>query len=518
MLSDTHRLYMRRTVWLVSAVVICGSATGGLWLAMRFGAFATAPRDGATSIQQNQPSPPRPDDLSALDPAVAQLIDRTVQEVSDDPGGASGWFKLGMVYAASELYELATACYEQSVQLDSRKPRCWYHLGLARASQHELDEAIAAVNFVTELAPSFAPAQWRLGLWRLDQANLDLAKTHFRKALDIDGQESAAWVGLAQVHLQRSENQAAAEVLSSFLGSAKAPRNVAYANGLLATAYQRLGRTDEAQAALRRGKDGEADWTDPWQRELLDYRPAFGARMLRANKALERNRIDEALALYRQLRREQPDNPVVLTKLGTALGKKGRFDESITMLNQAVALDPSDFVAHLNLGYSYAHKSRLAPADTTAGFLDLAMKSVRRALQINPSHGPAYGFTGDLLLLRGGYDDAIGAYERAAELDGRNPQWIFQAALIEIRLHRWAESTAQLERLTRNVPDHGDGWRALGVAQMNLGRLDDAQRSLAQAQRFKPDDPALRVAFHLLAKFRRDAADSSPSVTDKDRR
>ena len=448
---------------------------------------------------------------------MAQLIDRTVRGVTNDPRDASQWFKLGLVYEANKLYELATTCYEQSLQLGGREPRCWYHLGLARASQHHVDKAIAAVIRVTELAPSYAPAQWRLGLWRLDQADLDSAKTHFRKALNIDTQESAAWVGLAQVHLQRGENQAAVEVLSSFLGSAKNPRNVVYANRLLATAYQRLGRAEEAQAALRRGKDSEADWTDPWQRELLDYRPAFGARLLRANKAMERNRFDEALTLYRQLLREQPDNPRILNKLGTTLGKKGRFDESITLLGQALEHDPNDFVTHLNLGYSYAHKSRLAPA-TAAGYLDLAMQAVQRTLDIKPDHGPAHGFKGDLLLLQGKYDEAIEAYEKAAELDGRNPQWMFQAALIEVRLQRWAESTARLGRLTRQVPDHGDAWRALGVAQMNLGRLGDAQLSLAQAQRFKPGDPALRVALKLLARFQREAADPSSSGTDRDRR
>ncbi len=509
---------MQHKTWFIGAVVIGGGVAVGIWQSTRSAIPINGAQDDTHLSHELQLDPPRPDDLSRFDPAVAQLIERTVREVTDDPRNASQWFKLGLVYEANKLFALAATCYDQSLHFNDRESRCWYHLGLVRASQHELEQAIAAVIRVTELDPTYAPAHWRLGLWQLDHANLDLAKTHFRQALTIDAQASAAWVGLAQVHLQRGEHQAAMEVLLSFLGSAKTTRNVLYANRLLATAYQRLGRADEAQAALRRGRNGEADWTDPWQRELLDYRPAFGARMRKANKALERNRFDEALALYRQLHREQPDNPKVLTKLGIALGKMRRFDESISSLNEAVALDPNDYVAHLNLGYSFAYKSRLAPAEAAAGFLDLAMKSVQRALQINPSHGPAYGFKGDLLLLRGGYDDAIEAYERAAELDGRNPQWMFQAALIESRSQRWAESTARLERLTRQVPDHGDGWRALGVAQMNLGRLDDAQRSLAQAQRFKPDDPALEVALKLLAKFRREIADPSFPVRGKDHR
>lgn len=508
---------MQHKTWLIGTVVIGGGVAVGIWQSTRSAIPINGAQDDTRLSYELQLSPPRPDDLSRFDPAVAQLIERTGREVTDHPRDASRWFKLGLVYEANKLFALAAACYDQSLHFNDRESRCWYHLGLVRASQHELEEAIAAVIRVTELDPTYAPAHWRLGLWRLDQANLDLAKRHFRQALTVDAQESAAWVGLAQVHLQYGENQAAVEVLSSFLGSAKDLRNVVYANRLLATAYQRLGRAEEAQAALRRGKDSEADWTDPWQRELLDYRPAFGARLLRANKAMERNRFDEALTLYRQLLREQPDNPRILNKLGTTLGKKGRFDESITLLGQALEHDPNDFVAHLNLGYSYAHKSRLAPA-TAAGFLDMAMQAVQRALDIKPDHGPAYGFKGDLLLMQGKFDDAIGAYERAAELDGRNPQWMFQAALIEVRLQRWAESTARLERLTRQVPDHGDGWRALGVAQMNLGRLDDAQRSLAQAQRFKPGDPALRVAFQLLGRFQREAADPSSSGTDRDRR
>ncbi len=71
---------------------------------MRSGLLAGVTRDGGTPLDQRQPSPPRPDDVSALDPAVAQLIDRTFRDVSDNPRNASQWFKLGMVYEANRLY------------------------------------------------------------------------------------------------------------------------------------------------------------------------------------------------------------------------------------------------------------------------------------------------------------------------------------------------------------------------------------------------------------------------------
>lgn len=146
---------MQHKTWLIGTVVIGGGVAVGIWQSTRSAIPINGAQDDTRLSHELQLSPPRPDDLSRFDPAVAQLIERTVREVTDDPRDASRWFKLGLVYEANKLFALAAACYDQSLHFNDRESRCWYHLGLVRASQHELEEAIAAVIRVTELGPNY---------------------------------------------------------------------------------------------------------------------------------------------------------------------------------------------------------------------------------------------------------------------------------------------------------------------------------------------------------------------------
>ncbi len=56
---------------------------------------------------------------------------------------------------------------------------------------------------------------------------------------------------------------------------------------------------------------------------------------------------------------------------------------------------------------------------------------------------------------------------------------------------QWAEAAQDLETVTRQAPTFVGAFRALGLAQVQLGRLDEAEATMRYAGQLSPDDPTL---------------------------
>ena len=88
------------------------------------------------------------------------------------------------------------------------------------------------------------------------------------------------------------------------------------------------------------------------------------------------------------------------------------------------------------------------------GELDLALKSYRKAARIHPSC-PAEKKAALALGMMGRYMEAIGSFDRAAEIDPQDPQpWIFRGFLFW-RLLRWEEALASFDRAIALRPEEG---------------------------------------------------------------
>jgi tetratricopeptide (TPR) repeat protein len=92
---------------------------------------------------------------------------------------------------------------------------------------------------------------------------------------------------------------------------------------------------------------------------------------------------------------------------GAAYYYKGDYAHSIDDNNQAVALDATNYVAHVGLGHAYR--------DT--GDLDRALTNFNEAVRLNPGHASNYHARGLVYLDKLDYDHAIADFSRAIELD-----------------------------------------------------------------------------------------------------
>ena len=420
---------------------------------------------------------------------------------------------MGMVYDAHGLDEAAIHCYEQATRLDAGDPRPWYHLAVVKSRRGEIDHAIEAMRAAVERDSGYAPACWRLGMTLVEKGEADEAERWFRRAIEIDGHDSGGWLGLARLHLDRRADEQAAEILERMLETARG--NEAYAHHLLGMAYRRLGRHTEGDAAALRGRAVRAVWDDPWRGELARFRSGRLATLWQIDELLRTGELDEAVSILEALRRRWPDDPTVMIDLAIAHRKKGRFRESLDGLERVIVLQPDSYPAHFQMAATYYQLSRQPGFESPPAPRDRAIEHARRAIELNPSYARAHGLLGEIHLLSHRPVEAIARFREASRCEPSDPTWPYRRGLAQLRLERWSDAAQSLRRATGLGLEKSAAFRGLALAEMMLGRFDDAERALQQAMRVNPGDPAIPSYVAKLDRMR--TAGAAPVAAAPDR-
>jgi predicted Zn-dependent protease len=159
-----------------------------------------------------------------------------------------------------------------------------------------------------------------------------------------------------------------------------------------------LGRT-----LLMQNRADEA--IDPLQRAARRSNdPAIETLLSAALAAAGRD--DEAFEQLRQTTARRPPFPPAFLELGGQLGKLGRFDEGIAVLEGGLALTPD--VLNLRMGLGYLHLNRNDRAKARSLFLQV--------LAAAPAQHDAVVALAKVMALDGEYAEAADLYRRALGL------------------------------------------------------------------------------------------------------
>jgi tetratricopeptide (TPR) repeat protein len=438
------------------------------------------------------PVPPTRAELGSLAPEIEDIVRQARESVTQEPRDALRWGRFGMVCEANGLVGAARDGYANATALQPTEAKWWFHLAAVEARLGKVDEAVRDMRRTIELNPAFAPAQWRLGLWLLDQNQLEGAERAFGRSTEINASDRAGWVGLARVYLQRGDATRAAGLLERLVTSGPSDP---YTMQLLGTAYRRLGRADEAASALAIGARGEAQWSDPWTDEMLAFRRGYAALLRDATSYVVAGQFPAAIRILEQLRGDKPTDTVLMAHLGQVYVAAGRDAEAVPLLKQVIASEPDRFEAYVDLATAYMHQNNLAKARAT----------VEHAVSLNPGYAPARETLG-LILWRGGDSrDAIAAFDASIQRDPRNVRAMVWMAMVFTNLDRTSDALAAFRRAARTDPTSVDAWIGIANAEMNRHDLQAAGEALKNAQRFQPDRPAVTKTAERLQSLQAEA-------------
>jgi Tfp pilus assembly protein PilF/2-polyprenyl-3-methyl-5-hydroxy-6-metoxy-1,4-benzoquinol methylase len=114
-------------------------------------------------------------------------------------------------------------------------------------------------------------------------------------------------------------------------------------------------------------------------------------------------RLDEAIALYRQVLAARPDLTAAHNNLGNALCELGTFNEAEASYRRALALEPAQAETHNNLGALLFEQERL----------DEAAACYARALALKPDYAEAHDNLGALFWEQGKPEEALASTHRS---------------------------------------------------------------------------------------------------------
>jgi eukaryotic-like serine/threonine-protein kinase len=227
-----------------------------------------------------------------------------------------------------------------------------------------LDTAIPQLQAITWQAPEFAAAFADLGranfyhFWDdRDLKYVEPARNASLKAIALDSNLASAHVTLGMLYTQTGKNDLAAEELDTAL---RIDRLNADAWAARAELYIRQGKVSDVEAALHKAADLDpSDWR--WPKQLSEFYYSTG-------------KTDLAIAAARDTVRLSPDNARAYNNLGLYLWYARRFPEAQDALRKAVSIE-ADYKDVMNLGRVEQDLGHPAEAE----------KLFQQAIALNPS-------------------------------------------------------------------------------------------------------------------------------------
>ena len=304
-----------------------------------------------------------------------------------------------------------------------------------------LDENIAELKAILALDSNSAQAHMLLGLAYQTKRSPDLmgeAAGELRQAIALDASLIPARLYLAHLYLDLARPERAREELQAALVQ-------------MPGQPQLLALLGEAERQL-----GNPKATLDLSAQALAANPSFAeARYYRGLALYDLGRRDDAIREMEQVIEAGGRRPEVYSSLGAAYLEAGRLDQAIAMLVDAIKLDPSRPEPMIKLARAYRLKGQPAKAEAplaharsiagqTAvsaadqqvqrdvyveeGLLRLqqnqlaaAARSLRKAVDLDPNHGPGRRYLAEVYLKQGLYAQANDQAVRAEKLGSPLP-------------------------------------------------------------------------------------------------
>jgi tetratricopeptide (TPR) repeat protein len=201
----------------------------------------------------------------------------------------------------------------------------------------------------------------------------------------------------------------------------------------------------------------------------------------------EQGKMTEALELYQQALRIDPDDAEAHCNLGAALAQTGKIKEAIAQYELALQIRSEYAEANCNLGVALAQ----------TGKIEEAIAQYELALQIRSEYAEAHNNLGFALAQIGKIEEAIAQYEQALRI---KPDYIDahnNLGLALEKLGRTPEAIELFQQALRIDPDSVTAHVDLGNALLAQGKPDDAIRNYEQALRINPNDAKAHYNFGL---------------------
>jgi tetratricopeptide (TPR) repeat protein len=211
--------------------------------------------------------------------------------------------------------------------------------------------------------------------------------------------------------------------------------------------------------------------------------------------------FDGAIQTYKRALELDDRNPVTHLRIGYVYTQSGKLEEARFHLNRAMDIEPNFPNAMAALGFVHRRiGEKLPPGLDKDAMLNEGEGHMIQALKISPmlidDDGESWwGALGGLYRRRGQIDQAIYAYERAAEITPHSSYPFSNLALLYMEKENREKMMATFRRVERLADgetqaevDNYWGYADLLTSRLALGKTDEAEHALQSVIDIAPED------------------------------
>ncbi|MCP3957266.1 MAG: tetratricopeptide repeat protein [bacterium] len=390
----------------------------------------------------------------------------------------------GKVFHAHHVFPVAEACYANAAELDPEELLWPYLLGYIFEDTSRLAEAKKQFQKVLKLDPDHALATLRLARIQVETGEAEKAAPLLEK---LGGEQTLAApvrAALGKIATVRGEHAEAARHYEAALAAQPAASQLHYP---LALAYRRLGEVEKAKEHASEAGTAKLSLPDPILEEVGSMSVSSQMFLTAGAQALKAERFDLAEKAFRGAIAVNPENKRAHLNLAVVMAQRQDFSGAEASAREALRLDPEYGFAYFNLGTVYEARGQTPEA----------MGFYRQALEKNPRNLKAHFRLAGALMQQSEYEAAAGHYRAVIEIAPSFVRARYLESLALIALRRYGVAREVLEEALRIHPEHvemsrslarllatadpPDGARALAIARtLERDRLDDVE-TLAMA-------------------------------------
>jgi len=209
-------------------------------------------------------------------------------------------------------------------------------------------------------------------------------------------------------------------------------------------------------------------------------RPGISELMNLALAHHQAGRLQQAIQIYQQILRSDPEHADALHYAGLAAHQTGQPDKAIALMMRSIQRAPGNSYYFLNLGQ--VHEARLDP-----GELERAIACYRQAAALDPSMESAHAKLGNVLLKNGDAAGAATSFSQALRINPDSPESTNGLADALHKLGNMAQAVAYYRKATALNPGYATAHNNLATVLHQLGRFDEAIASYSTALAHRPD-------------------------------
>jgi tetratricopeptide (TPR) repeat protein len=298
--------------------------------------------------------------------------------LQQDPKRPDVYKSIGWFYMNKGQYEQAIGYWQKALRIDPNIPGVHNNIALALMGQNKQSRAIGELEKDIRISPRSASSYFLLGQLYLRQKEYEKAGNNYEKAIEIKPDYPNAYYGLFTLSAKLKQQKKAAEYMAVF-------------KKLKAEEMKVLKDRNEAVDDLIEMQKGAAETYSLAGKMYQDAGDFQKAEVL----------LKKATAL-------DPENIQCLGKLASLYITKNRITDAIPLYRRISEIDPNDPICHLNIGVLSMRLKQFGNAE----------EAFRKVIEVAPESSGGYRELAQLYLRTGkGYPEAIQLAEKAVALE-----------------------------------------------------------------------------------------------------